>query len=167
MGEGGGWTRLRQRRMEHARRLWRRLERLETSSLRVLKNDPDVRGVRGEEVVIDLGGIEERDVARRERLQIEPATRHQVETRVEVPLLRPADVSDGIIAGGPLVAGVVAAGTVGTRKADVQFLLVEGLPRQVHPGDSDTDQTSPISQRLGRPLHGFAGGGGAANDDGI
>ena len=107
-----------------------------------------VRGV-GDDAV-RLGGIVDREAVRRELRGVHAAGSHEIEERLHVALLGPADVAGGEVAAVLLVVAVVAAGAVRAGHAELELLLVEGRPVDVDPGLPDDDDAAAVAREARR-----------------
>ena len=83
-----------------------------------------------------------------ERRHLQLVARDQVEERLQVPLLGPADVAGRVVNAVELVPGVVPARPVGPGEPDVEFLLVVGVPRQVELHLADVDDPGAVAGQL-------------------
>ena len=101
-----------------------------------------------QQLLIRAERVRERHAPRRDRAEVELARLHQVQARIEVPLLRPAHVADRIIRPAPFVSRVVTARPVAARIPHGNFLLVSVLPEQVHLRVAHHHDTSSIPQHI-------------------
>ena len=75
---------------------------------------------------------------------------HEIEERLHVALLRPADVAGGEVAAALLVVAVVAAGAVRAGHAELELLLVHGRAVDVDPRLADDDDAAAVAREARR-----------------
>ncbi len=61
---------------------------------------------------------------------------------------RPAHIANGVVVAGVFVGRIVAAGPVGPRHHELEFLCVVQAPRQVHPDSADDGHMRPVPGQL-------------------
>src|SRR5260221_8060445 len=94
-----------------------------------------------------------REYAGHERSDLDVITRQQVEETFEITPLRPAHIASRVIDAIELVSVAVPAWTVRSREADVEFLVVIGVPRQSKPGLADIDDARATARQRSRRLY--------------
>jgi hypothetical protein len=104
---------------------------------------------------------------RDERIQVEFPFCKQLQKAFHVPRFRPADVTDGIIASFLLVGCIVAAGSVGTRNAEVEFLFVIALALQFHPHGANRDNNGAVARNFCSLVHRLATGRLGRDENGV
>jgi hypothetical protein len=144
--DGGGRPHRRGRRHGPARRV----------GARVLEEESDALELSGTKARVDVGRLLDREGLRREEVEGQGAAGGEVEEARQVPALGPAHVPRRVVDAFQLVAVVVAAGAVGAREADVQLLLVVGVPRQRHLDLADVHHAAPVTRQPGGDLDGSA-----------
>ena len=112
--------------------------------------------------VVDVRGLLDRVDAGDQRGDVDRTVGEQVQEAGQVAALGPANVAGRVVDALELVAVVVPARTVGPGEADVQFLVVVGVPRQVESGLADVHHPGPVPREpcghLDRPVRVTAGG---------
>src|SRR5690606_2505939 len=96
------------------------------------------------------GGALERNAMADQRRDIECAACQQVQYRLKIALLRPADEADGVILSLFLVGRIVPARAIGARDLEAEFLLVEIGPVELEAGDADQYDAAALAAHLGR-----------------
>ena len=109
------------------------------------------------ETLVDLGRLFDREHRRHERVEVQAAAGDQIEEAREVAPLRPAHVADWVVDAVELVPVVVATGPVRTREADVELLLVVGVPREIEPALPDVDDSGTVARESRRDVDRFVG----------
>src|SRR5512146_2269438 len=87
--------------------------------------------------VVRFGRSLDREAMGNEWLEIDLPVGNKFQERFHVARLGPAYVGDGILVPFLFVLGIVAAGTVRPRDAEVEFLLVISLARNLRPDSAD------------------------------
>ena len=78
--------------------------------------------------------------------------REEVQEALDVAPLGPADVARRVVDALELVPVVISPRTVGPGEADVQLLVVVGVPGQIQPGLADVDDAGAVPGQLHRGL---------------
>lgn len=97
-----------------------------------------------------------------QRPHVDLAGGHEVEDGLEIALLGPAHVGDGVILRLVLVLRIIAAGAVGAGDLEGQFLLVKDGAGQFEPGHAHQHDAPALAAHGGRlhdRLRGLGGGG--------
>ena len=119
-------------------------ERHHVGGLTVRQQESDtLQGARTEPVV-DVRGLLDGVDARYQRRHVHRTVGQQIQEAGQVAALGPAHVASRVIDAVEFVAVVVSTRSVGSGKADVQLLVVIGVPRQVEPRLPDVDHPSSV-----------------------
>src|SRR5688500_2867781 len=92
---------------------------------------------------------------------------HELQAGLEIALLGPADVADGIVLSAPLVRRLVAARPVGAGVTNLDLLAVKNLPLQIDLRVADDDEAAAIAQRFGGLLDRRIARRGSTQNDGV
>ena len=134
----------------------RRLDRNRTRGdrrqrARILEQVADAAHAAGHQAGIDLGCDVDGERLRHEGLDVEEVTREQIDEAREIAPFRPADIGRRIVDALELVAVVVSPGSVGAREADVELLVVVGVPREIEAALPDVHDPGAVpSERAPR-----------------
>ncbi len=104
---------------------------------------------------------------RDQRREPHRARRHEPEELLHVAALGPAHIADRIIDALLFVRGIVAARPVRAREAQLQFLLVIDLSRDLHPHGADHRDDRAVARNRAREFDRIAGVGRGSDDHGI
>src|SRR4051812_45279066 len=74
---------------------------------------------------------------------------------IEIALLGPAHVTNGIILSSPFISRIVPARAIRSGEPKLQFLLVKQFPGQLDFSNADVYEAASISQSFRRLLDGF------------
>ena len=95
-------------------------------------------------------------------LDVEEVTREQIDEAREIAPFRPADIARRIVDALELVAVVVSPGSVRAREADVELLVVVGVPREIEAALPDVHDPGAVAsdarRELDRRVRATAGG---------
>ncbi len=123
----------------------------------VLDHHAQGRVLVGGEPLVGLGGVVDGETRRDQIADRQAAGGDQLDDSRHVAALRPAHVTDRVILAVLLVGAVIPARSVGAGQTQIDLLVVEGRPREVHPDVADDHHPAAITAQTGGQLERIAG----------